>query len=125
MTDIQASEFPFVKDIPKRDKTRLERFLEVLAVAREKGPVWSIQVCARVAQISNQRVHELMRNGQIESVEVDGHPLIVESSFLAWLKVDNKGGRPRKNHFPTAPKNRGPGVLAGLVPAVYAAKERR
>lgn len=100
MTDSIAFEFPFVEELPKREKSKLRKVWDELEALRqvsaEKGQLLPVQFVSELASVSRQRVHELMTEGRLERVEVNGRPFVTESSLLAWVKTERKTGRPPK-----------------------------
>lgn len=100
MTDSIAFEFPFVEELPKREKSKLRKVWDELEALRqvsaEKGQLLPVQFVSELASVSRQRVHELMTEGRLERVEVNGRPFVTESSLLAWVKTERKAGRPPK-----------------------------
>lgn len=95
-----VAEFPFCEALPKREKSRIVRIweqLEVMRAAFEKhGSLLPVRFAAGLADVSRQRIDELVHDGVIDRIEVDGHPFITENSFVAWAKSERKQGRPMK-----------------------------
>lgn len=93
-------DFPFLAELPKREKSKManfwDRLAEMRAVSQEKGPLIPIRFAARLLGISHQRVTELMKLGRLECYEVDGHSFVPESSLVAFAKSERKAGRPPK-----------------------------
>ena len=95
-------DFPFVENLPKREKSRLQKFWDAWnqakAMLAEKGDVMPATLAAKLCDISKQRIFDLMEKGKLERVEINGHVFVTEASLLAWLnEPENKGGRPRKD----------------------------
>jgi hypothetical protein len=89
--------FPFVDELPKREKSRWQKFRDVWAEAKAKGPLIPASLAAKLCDVTRQRIDELMARGKLERVELQGHVMITEASLIAWLEApDDKGGRPRK-----------------------------
>jgi len=101
MTETMASEFPFVEQLPKREKSRLlklwDHFAEARALTKEHGMLVPVQLAASLAGVSNQRIHQLMEADQLKRVELNGHPFVTENSFVVWAQSERKNGRPFKD----------------------------
>lgn len=93
-----VNEFPFVAELPKREKSRLQlfwdRFKEVQALVAEKGTIVPPVVAAELLGISRQRVHELMQDGRLERVEWRGQVFITEHDLVEFASAERKAGRP-------------------------------
>lgn len=98
MFEAAITEFPFVAEMPRRDKTRYEKvwdsFQRVKAITDKEGAIWPVMFVAKILGVSNERVHELMKNDRLKRVEVDGHPFVTEVSMLDYAKSERKAGRP-------------------------------
>jgi len=96
--------FPFVEDLPKREKTRWQKVMELFDKAKqltaEKGVLIPATLAAKLGDVSHQRICQLMEKGKLERVQLDGHIFVTEQSLIQWLKSPaDKGGRP-----PSKPK---------------------
>lgn len=93
-------EFPFVEQLPKREKSKVAKLWDVLAEAsaltEEKGMLLPSRFAAKLLGISQARVDQLMDAGKLERVELDGHPFVTENSVVAFAKTERKAGRPVK-----------------------------
>jgi hypothetical protein len=98
MVKTEASEFAFVEDLPKREKSRWqklwEHFEEIKRITAERGILLPLGLAAQIAGVSRQRIGELCDKGTLDRVIMDGHPFVTEDKFVAWAKSDRKGGRP-------------------------------
>ena len=76
MHEAAAAEFPFVKALPKREKSRLARlwdhFQEVRAATAEHGVLMPQHYAADLLGVSRQRVHVLVNEGRLVVVDVGG-----------------------------------------------------
>lgn len=101
MEAITSDEFPFVKDLPKREKSKLQlfwdRLAEIRAITREHGQLLPIPFAAALANVSRQRIDGLVDQGLVIKIELQGRPFITENSFVAWAKSERKAGRPLKD----------------------------
>lgn len=97
MTEIEADEFEFVKEVPKREKSRLRKiwdhFVDIKAVVSEHGMIIPVKLAADIAGVSRQRIHQLFEQGLLERVEFHGHPFVAEKSFVAWARSERVAGR--------------------------------
>jgi hypothetical protein len=96
----EPTEFGFLKELPKREKSRLgkvwDRLKAVRAAIEEKGALVPAVFASKLLDVSKQRVDALMKDGRLERVELDGHPFITERSIVAYASSERKTGRPLK-----------------------------
>lgn len=101
----EAIEFPFVTELPKRERKRVmtvwERFEAIKKVTDEKGMLLPVVFAAKLLGISQQRVHNIIADGRLEAINLDGHKFIPEESFVAFCKLERKNGRPVKLKAPS------------------------
>jgi hypothetical protein len=94
-------DFPFVEEIPKREKTRVaklwDQFAELKAIVDEKGMLLPPVCVAELLNVSRARVHQLTTTGQLERVEFRGQVFVTEESLVAWAQTEHKSGRPLKH----------------------------
>ena len=99
MIDV-ASDFPFVAELPKREKSRLVRVWDSLrefsASLEGKGLPVPFKTAAALLEVSVQRVDELATDGALERVEFMGHRYVTENSLVAHCRTERKRGRPQK-----------------------------
>ncbi len=98
---IDASEFPFVQELPKREKSRRMKLLDVLEQleerTRHKGPVIPQTLAAEILGISRQRVGQLVEAQRIESCLLNGTRFVFLKSFVQFCQEEKRGpGRPLK-----------------------------
>jgi hypothetical protein len=100
------AEFPFVAGLPKRERSRLEnmwdQMADLRAIVASKGMLIPSRLAAKILGISRQRVEELLKEGRLELVQVEGHNFIPESSVVAYARSERKAGRPVKS--PDSPR---------------------
>lgn len=98
MFDTTITEFPFVAELPKREKSKVallwDRFARLKAISDEKGMLLPPVFCAKLLGVSKQRVYVLLEEGKMERVEIDGQVFVTEDSLVAWCKAEHKTGRP-------------------------------
>jgi hypothetical protein len=92
--------FPSMVGLPKREKGRVARALDLLqemkAVVAEKGPLVPPKFAGKILAVSESRVHQLMDAGKLERVEFAEHVFVTESSLIAHAKSERRNGRPPK-----------------------------
>ena len=121
LSTVDLAEFPFVVDMPKRERSRLrtvwDTFLEAKALTEEKGMLIPISLAASLGGVSRSRVYQLCDAGSLERVEFGKNCFVTESSFMTWVQSERKAGRPFK-HLPE-------GYVAVAKMALSSAKEDR
>lgn len=115
-------EFPFVAEMPKRERSRYaqmkEQFAAVKAIVEEKGMIVPVQLAAKMAGLSNQRIRQLIDSDRLEVVRLDGHVYVTEDSLVELLSSERKAGRPSK--FMQEAEEKGP-----LKAAIQMFKEKK
>lgn len=100
MVKAEQFDMPFVKDLPKREKSCWvkvwEAFQEFKRLTDKHGSLLPQTMAAKVAGVSAQRIDQLCNEDRIERVYFNEHPFIIEESFLAWARSERKNGRPSK-----------------------------
>ena len=108
----------FMEDVPKTEKSQLakmkEQFASVKAIVEEKGMIVPVQLAAKMASLSNQRIRQLIDSGRMEVVRLDGHVYVTEESLVDLLSSERKAGRPSK-FMQDAEKNGLAGASCRLV----------
>jgi hypothetical protein len=100
-----AGEFPFVASLPKREKTKRMKLLEVIdaleAVQVEKGPVIPQSLAAEILGVSRARICQLVDEGRLESFDLNGTRFVFAKSFLEFCKEDRPTGIQRGKAYST------------------------
>jgi hypothetical protein len=95
-----ALDFPFVEQLPKREQSRWAKswslFESAKAATAEHGFLMPVALAAKLLGVGKQRVHDIVADGRLVRVELDGHVFITSNSVVAFLKVERKNGRPLK-----------------------------
>jgi len=98
MTDTLTMPFPFLAEVPKRERpaimdgwAELEEFQEMV---RQDGAAIPVTFAAKLLNVSKQRVYELMATGRLQKIELGGHGYVTADSLVAWGKAERKVGRP-------------------------------
>jgi hypothetical protein len=99
--DISITEFPFVGELPKRERSAIRRIWddihEVVELQRQVGPVLPVGLAADALGVSASRVCQIAAAGRLEQVAMNGKNFIVAASLLEFAKLEkSKGGRPCK-----------------------------
>jgi hypothetical protein len=91
-------EFAFVEALPKREAKAVhsvtEAWNEFQITLQQKGSVIPPGVAAKMANVSRQRLHQLVQDGRLESVSILNHSFITARSFTDWVSSPRLGGRP-------------------------------
>ena len=99
MIDV-ASDFPFVADLPKREKSRVvklwDAFHELAAMHAEHGLPVPRSAAADLLEVSQQRIAQLIAAGKLTVVDFNGHSYVTEKSLKELAKTERKTGRPFK-----------------------------
>ncbi len=93
-------EFPFVADMPKKEKSRrvqvLEQFAAYKATIEKSGfPIPQV-LAAKIAGVTKARIGELIKLKRLQVVELDGHVFVTENSLVEYASGERKAGRPSK-----------------------------
>jgi len=98
MTDTLTMPFPFLAEVPKRERpaimdgwAELEEFQEMV---RQNGAAIPATFAAKLLNVSKQRVYELIETGRLQRIELGGHGFVTADSLVAWGKAEHKVGRP-------------------------------
>ena len=98
--DSTATDFPFVAELPKREKSKLVKFWESFrvfsALRKEHGDLVPQKVAAILLDISTTRVDELVETGKLVRKDFCGHVYITENSLVEVARSERKAGRPLK-----------------------------
>jgi hypothetical protein len=98
--DSVIDEFPFAAALPKREKGKLAKLLDLVAgmnaLVETEGALLPVMLTAKVLGVSRQRVDELCETGKLRRFDVDGHPFVTENSCVEFCKTERKAGRPVK-----------------------------
>lgn len=98
MFETEVLEFPFVSDLPKREKSRLQklwdRFAEVRRITDRKGTLLPYSAAAALLGVSRQRIAEYASDGRLEKIVFHGHPMVCENDLIELARTERKAGRP-------------------------------
>lgn len=100
MFEAEVLEFPFAASLPKREKSRLQKCWELLGrmneISETEGNLIPLMLGAKCLGISRTRVDQLVADGRLKRVDIDGHVFLTENSIVECAKVERKEGRPPK-----------------------------
>lgn len=100
IAEVLPHEFPFVKDLPKREKTKLAKlmdtFNEARALVETRGMLVPLAFASKIVGVSRQRIDELCGAGKLERVYLGEQPFVTEASLIEWARSERKTGRPVK-----------------------------
>jgi hypothetical protein len=95
-----TTDFPFVAELPKREKSRLakiwEAFQEVKAIQATEGCLIPDSVAATLLEVSRVRVEQLCDDGKLKRVMWHGRRFVTENSLVQHARSERKAGRPQK-----------------------------
>jgi len=99
--EVSITEFPFVAEMPKREKSKLAKLWDELSVARdtveEHGALLPMYLAAELMNVSRQRVDQLLESGKLQGAVVFDKRWVLQSSVEAWAREEHKAGRPLKH----------------------------
>jgi hypothetical protein len=92
----QAELFPGIAaSTPKRSK--FQQFMDAM---EKHGPLLTQVMASNVMGVGRSRVHQLVHNGKLASVDVAGDLMVPVAAVELWLSEDkDPGGRPKKPTF--------------------------
>jgi len=98
MFDAVANDFPFVAELPKREKSKVvkvwESFQELARISETEGVLIPVSFAAKVLDVSRQRIDELIAGERMKCYLVNGHRFVSENSVVEYAKGERKAGRP-------------------------------
>jgi len=102
MTEAAALDFPFVQDLPKREKSKLrqwwDEFSEYLELNKAEGGLVPISTAAKALKVSRTRIDQLVEKGELRRVDFDGHLFISVRSIKERAEAERSlGGRPKNS----------------------------
>jgi|APCry1669188910_1035180.scaffolds.fasta_scaffold13293_2 hypothetical protein len=109
-------EFDFMADQPKVEKTRYADFKSsweaFKAYIEENGMVATTGVAARLADVTEPRIRQLIEEGRFTTIKFAGRVYITEESLGDYMNSERKAGRPSK--YVKMAQKWGPGVASGV-----------
>lgn len=97
-----VKEFPFVENLPKLEKTRIQRvwehFQQVRQISQTEGIPIPQHFVAKLLGLSQARVTQLVQSGQLKAVRVGEQRMVTENSLVDWARSEHKAGRPTRLH---------------------------
>ena len=100
---INAGEFPFVQELPKREASKamgvIEHYRELQRISQDEGMLIPQSYAAKVLRVHRSRVFQLVEDGRLKVVEVNGERYVTGNSVDAHLRSERKTGRPAKGSF--------------------------
>lgn len=98
--DSTATDFPFVAELPKREKSRLgklwDAFKELKALQNEHGYLVPQKAAAALLDVSATRIDQLVVAGHLTRRDFLNHVYITENSIVELARSERKNGRPFK-----------------------------
>jgi len=100
MFEATADEFPFVEDLPKREKSRWQKYCDAMAefaeVSRQEGGLVHVSMAANFLNVSRTRIDELCNAGILKRFSFGGHVVISVRSLKERAESKLLKGRPKK-----------------------------
>jgi len=100
MAEAVALEFNFPPVALDRRRGRISRVLHLFkrlnAVMDQEGVLIPLMLAAKALDVSRTRMDELVTEGRLKRVEVDGHVFLTENSVVDYAHDERKNGRPLK-----------------------------
>lgn len=97
MFEAQATEFPFMAELPKREKSRVGKALEAMRemseLQKRVGALVPAALAAKILNVSRQRFYQLVDAGTLKTVQFHGHHYITESDLVEFANSDRTPGR--------------------------------
>ena len=94
----ELTDFPFVADLPKREKSKVSKALDAMdeleSIVAERGPLIPQAMGAKVVGVSSARICQLVDAGAIDTYTVNGDRFLFVRSFREFCKRERKNGRP-------------------------------
>jgi hypothetical protein len=101
MSEAVALEFDFPRFTQDRKQSRIARVFHLAkrlkAVMEKEGTLFPLMLAAKALDVGRTRMDELVADGRIKRVEVDGHVFVTEMSVVEYARQEVKNGRPLKN----------------------------
>jgi hypothetical protein len=66
-------------------------------ISKTDGNLIPLTLAAKCLDLSRSRVDDLVRDGRLKRVDIDGHVFLTENSIVECAKIERKNGRPPKN----------------------------
>jgi hypothetical protein len=98
-TDV--SEFPFVAELPKREKGRVRTLWDALDgfidLVEQHGPPVGFTMAAKLLGLSRERIYQLADAKKFTVImSPDGRQVIGAKSLVEFAETERKNGRPLK-----------------------------
>jgi len=101
MAEAVALEFDFPPVRLDRRRSRIARVVHLVkrlrATMDKEGTLIPLILAAKALDVGRTRMDELISDGRLKRVEVDGHVFVTESSVVDYAHEERKNGRPLKN----------------------------
>jgi hypothetical protein len=95
-----AAEFPFVAEMPKREKSKYAKFKERYSAYKafidENGAVVTTGIASKLSGVGTQRIRDLIEDGRLKSCKFDGLLYVTEDTLVDFMASERKAGRPSK-----------------------------
>ena len=97
--DAPATDFPFVAELPKREKSKLvklwDAFRELAEFQEQHGFPVPRTAAAALLEVHPTRIDQLIADGRLMPHKFHGHIYISQNSLVAHARTERKTGRPQ------------------------------
>jgi hypothetical protein len=94
------NEFPFVEVLPRREKSKVRKVWDLVRqmaeIQKTEGTLVPLMLAGRCLDLSRSRIDDIVNDGRLKRVEIDGHVFITENSLIDFAQTERKYGRPCK-----------------------------
>lgn len=105
MFEAQALEFPWMQDLPKREKSKVAKAVDLVKeftdLQRKHGALVPASMVATVLNVTRARVLQFIEEGRLPAVMFRGSWYVGEDDLRAFGKLERKVGRPPKARAPS------------------------
>ncbi len=100
MFEAATTEFPFVEALPKREQSKVAEAIDLVRQIRDAtercGVLVPVMLAAKYLHVSRTRIDQMVTDGRLRRVAVDGHVFITEDSLVELAKLERERGKPLK-----------------------------
>jgi hypothetical protein len=100
MESTDATEFPFIKELPKGEAKKTLGVWDLIDSYAENfktdGILLPVSIAAQALHVSRSRVHQFIQDGRLKARQINGLMLVTQTSLLECADIARKSGRPFK-----------------------------
>lgn len=98
--EAQTLEFAWMRDLPKREKSKVAKAVDLVKefteLQRQHGALVPASMVASVLNLSRERVRQFIDDGRLPAVNFRGSWYVGEDDLKEFAKQERKTGRPPK-----------------------------